>query len=61
MTAMIDPLAIADLARRRMRRKIPDLAQAVTGHFDSHHAQMARAILRRLELADEAISPSPTT
>ena len=24
-----------------MRRKIPDLAQALTGHFDDHHAQLA--------------------
>ena len=53
LTAMIDgetdPLVIADLAKGRMRGKIPDLAQAVTGHFDAHHAQMARSILRRLD------------
>ena len=33
-----DPLKIADLAKGRMRVKIPDLAQAVTGHFTEHHA-----------------------
>ena len=37
LTAMIngetDPLRLADLAKGRMRRKIPDLAQALTGHF----------------------------
>lgn len=35
LTAMIngetDPLRLADLAKGRMRRKIPDLAQALTG------------------------------
>jgi hypothetical protein len=39
LTAMIngetDPLVLADLAKGRMRRKIPDLAQALTGHFDA--------------------------
>ena len=50
-----DPLAIADLAKGRMRVKIPDLAQAVTGHFTEHHAAMAKAILRRLELVEAAI------
>ena len=53
-----DPLKIADLAKGRMRVKIPDLAQAVTGHFTEHHAQMARAILRRLELVEEALAES---
>src|SRR4249920_1538105 len=37
LTAMIngetDPLVIADLAKGRMRVKIPDLAQSVTGYF----------------------------
>ena len=28
-----------------MRRKIPDLAQALTGHFDAHHARLARSML----------------
>lgn len=54
LTAMIngetDPLVIADLAKGRMRGKIPDLAQSVTGHFGTHHALMTRAILRRLDL-----------
>jgi len=62
LTAMIngetDPLRIADLAKGRMRGKIPDLAQAVTGHFDIHHASMARSILRRLELVEEALKES---
>jgi hypothetical protein len=39
LTAMIngesDPLRLADMAKGKMRRKIPDLTQALTGHFDA--------------------------
>ena len=60
LTAMIDgetnPLHLADLAKGKMRRKIPDLAQALTGTFDAHHAQLARSMLRRLELVEQALA-----
>ena len=60
LAAMIDgetnPLLLADLAKGRMRRKIPDLAQALTGTFDAHHAQLARSILRRLDLVEQALA-----
>jgi hypothetical protein len=60
LTAMIegetDPLRLADMARGKMRRKIPDLAQALTGTFDAHHAQLARSMLRRLELVEQALA-----
>jgi transposase len=60
LTAMIDgetnPLALAEMARGRMRRKIPDLAQALTRNFDAHHAQLARSMLRRLELVEQALA-----
>jgi transposase len=36
-----DPVQLADLAKGKMRRKIPDLAQALTGTFEAHHAQLA--------------------
>ena len=51
-----DPLKLAEMARGRMRSKIPDLAQALAGDFTEHHAQMARAILARLEMVDAAIA-----
>ena len=38
-----DPRVLADLAKGKMRRKIPDLAEALTGHFDDHHALLARS------------------
>jgi len=60
LTAMIngesDPLRLADMAKGRMRRKIPDLAQALTGTFEAHHAQLARSMLRRLELVEQALA-----
>jgi transposase len=33
-----DPQVMAELAKSRMRRKIPELTEALTGHFDDHHA-----------------------
>ena len=60
LAAMIDgetnPLRLAELAKGRMRRKIPNLAQALTGTFDPHHAQLAKSILRRLELVEQALA-----
>ena len=60
LTAMIngetDPLRLADMAKGRMRRKIPDLAQALTGHFDANHARLARSMLRQLDLVEQALA-----
>jgi transposase len=60
LTAMIDgeqdPLVLADLAKGKLRRKIPNLAQALTGHFDANHARLARSMLRRLELVEQALA-----
>jgi transposase len=33
-------------------RKIGDLAQALNGTFEAHHAQLARSMLRRLDLVE---------
>jgi transposase len=64
LTAMIDgetdPVQLANLAKGRMRRKIPDLAQTLTGTFDAHHAQLARSMLRRLELVELALAELDT-
>ena len=38
----VDPAAVADLAKRRMRSKIPALTEALTGYFTAHHAFMAQ-------------------
>ena len=50
-----DARVLAEMAKGRMRRKIPDLAQALEGHFDAHHAQLARSILDRLDRVEQAM------
>ncbi|MFE7120951.1 IS110 family transposase [Streptomyces sp. NPDC057654] len=37
-----DPQILAELAKRRMRNKIPELTEALTGRFREHHAFLAR-------------------
>lgn len=51
-----DSAALADLAKGRMRQKIPALTDALTGHFTAHHAHLATLMLRRIDglLADLA-------
>ena len=51
-----DPLRLANMAKGKMRRKIPDLTQALTGHFDANHARLARSMLRRLDLVEQAMA-----
>ena len=45
-----DPAAVADLAKRRLRSKIPALTEALTGRFTEHHAFLARV---HLDLIDQ--------
>lgn len=45
-----DPAQLADLAKRRMRSKIPELTEALTGRFGDHHAFLARV---HLDLIDQ--------
>jgi len=40
-----DPAGLADLAKRRLRSKIPELTEALTGRFSEHHAFLARVHL----------------
>ncbi|SDZ14094.1 Transposase [Geodermatophilus africanus] len=51
-----DPRALAQLAKGRMRVKIPELTEALTGHFDANHARLARAILDRLDRVEAALA-----
>jgi transposase len=44
-----DPKTLAELAHGCMRRKIPQLRQALTGHFDDHHAFICATMLRRID------------
>jgi transposase len=51
-----DPEVLADLAKGRLREKIPALRQALAGHFEAHHALVIGAILAHLDFLDEQIA-----
>jgi transposase len=44
-----DPMILAELAHGSMRRKIPQLREASTGHFGDHHAFICATMLRRID------------
>ncbi|UVJ41577.1 IS110 family transposase [Arthrobacter sp. CJ23] len=51
-----DPQVLAQLAKGRMRAKIPDLIEALTGYFDADHARLAAAMLERLDRVEVALA-----
>jgi transposase len=66
-----DPAVLAELARGRMRAKLPALRQALAGHFRPHHAFLATQILAHLDHLEGTVAalsehiatllaPSPT-
>ena len=44
-----DPAVLADLAKQRLRHKIPALTEALRGRFGEHHAFIARLYLDRID------------
>ena len=50
-----DPGQLADLAKRRMRSKIPELTEALTGRFGEHHGFLARLHLDLIDNHTRAI------
>jgi len=44
-----DAAVIADMARGRLRTKIPALTQALTGNFGAHHSFLCRMHLTRID------------
>lgn len=50
-----DADVLADLARGRLRTKLPALRQALTGRFRDHHAFLVGQLLGHLDYLDEAI------
>jgi transposase len=51
-----DPAVLADLARRRLRSKIPALTEALTGRFTDHHRFLARVHLDLIDQHTAAIA-----
>ena len=60
LTALIsgtrDPEVLAELARGRLRAKLPELQRALAGDFQAHHALIASQILAHLDYLDEMIT-----
>lgn len=50
-----DPAVLADLARGRLRSKIPALREALEGRFEPVHALLIGAVLAHLDFLDEQI------
>lgn len=51
-----DPEVLAQMARARMRAKIPQLEEAFTGHFDEHHRFLLSRMLDRIDAIDADIA-----
>ena len=50
-----DPNVLAEMARGRMRAKIPELREALDGRFNAHHAMLCATMLARIDQADQII------
>jgi transposase len=51
-----DPEVLADLAKGRLRKKLPALKEALEGRFDHLHAVWIGAILAHIDFLDEQIA-----
>jgi len=51
-----DPQVLADLAKGKLRAKLPALREALQGRFEAHHALIIGAILSHLDFLDEHIA-----
>lgn len=51
-----DPAVLAQMAKGRLRDKIPALTEALAGRFRSHHGAVARQILDHIDFLDSSIA-----
>jgi transposase len=51
-----NPEVLAELARGRLRVKLPELQRALAGDFQAHHALIISQILAHIEYLDETIT-----
>ena len=51
-----DPAVLADLAKGKLRQKLPALREALEGRFDAEHGIVVSAILAHIDFLDEQIS-----
>jgi len=50
-----DPAVLADMAKRRLRNKIPELTEALNGRFKEHHAFLTQVHLDLIDRHTDAI------
>ena len=50
-----DPAVLADLARGRLRKKLPELRRALAGRFRRHHGFLVEQILATIDFLDETL------
>lgn len=55
-----DPRMLAELARSRMRTKIPNLREAFVGHFTDHHAFLLARMLAHIDALNADIAAVET-
>jgi transposase len=55
-----NPQILAQMARTRMRTKIPQLQEAFVGHFTDHHAFLLTKMLARIDALDKDIADLDT-
>jgi transposase len=55
IAGVTDANELAELAKGRLRSKIPALREALENHFDAHHAAIASSALAHLDQLDDAI------
>jgi transposase len=51
-----DPAVLAQLAKASLRKKIPELEEAFSGHFGEHHARVCRQIIDHVDFLDASIA-----
>ena len=51
-----DPKVLAQMAKTRMRGKIPQLEEAFSGRFGTHHALVCRTVIDHIDFLDGAIA-----
>ena len=56
ISGQADPAALAELAKGRMRSKIPALTEAMESRWQPHHTVVARRILAHIDFLDDTIA-----
>lgn len=50
-----DPAALAELARRGLRKKLPELCQALQGNLRDHHRFLLRQLMQELDFLEHQV------